>query len=76
MFDQYTRWAKYEANRHFDKFQKENFYKTVTNSLIAHDFVLKPQIHVRFETCDTFMQGALIPEQDTIILCSNVLSEK
>ena len=44
--------------------------------MLACDFVLKPALHIRYENCDRFMQGAFIPENDQIILCSNVLVEK
>jgi len=76
VLEQYTRWAKYEVARHFDAFKKDKFFSTMTNSLLAYEFVFKPALHVRFETCDRFMQGAFVPEADQIILCSNVLTEQ
>ena len=62
MFDEYTRWAKFETKRHLDAFQRDKFYNTVTNSLLACDMAFKPAMHIRFETCDRFMQGAYLPE--------------
>lgn len=44
--------------------------------MLTCDFVFKPVLHVRLETCDRFMQGAIIPEQDQIVLCSNVLVDR
>ena len=75
-FDQYSRWAKYEANQHMRDFQKDKFFLTITNSLLAYDFTFKPALQVRFETCDRFLQGAFLPEKDEIIMCANVLTEK
>ena len=48
----------------------------MTSSFLAHDFILKPAVNIRFETCDRFVQGAYVPEADQIILCSNVLVER
>ena len=76
VFDQYARYAKFMAKRHLAEFERDKFYKVMSNSLLACDFVLKPPLHIRFETCDTFMQGAIVPEADQIILCSNVLIER
>ena len=36
----------------------------MTSSFLAHDFMFKPAVNIRFETCDRFAQGAYVPEAD------------
>ena len=48
----------------------------MANSLLAYNVTLKPYDHVRFEACDKFMEGAYVPSQNKIILCSNIIFKR
>ena len=47
----------------------------MSTALIAYDKVLK-QNTVELVTCEHFMEGAYIPKDDKIMLCSNALSRR
>jgi inner membrane protease ATP23 len=76
MIERFNRYAKYEATNHLRRFmQADKFWTTMSNALIAHDRILKQQT-VDLVLCDHFMEGAYIPADNKIMLCSNVLVKR
>lgn len=76
MIERYNRYSKYETQNHLRRFvASEKFWSTMSTSLIAYDKVLK-QSSVELVLCDHFMEGAYIPAENKIMLCSNTLVRK
>jgi hypothetical protein len=76
MIERFNRYAKYEATNHLRRFmQADKFWTTMSNALIAHDRILKQQT-VDLVLCDHFLEGAYIPADNKIMLCSNVLVKR
>lgn len=74
MLERYNRFSKYEAHNHLRNFMThQKFWKTMSNSLLVYDAVLKQQT-VEIVLCDHFLEGVFIPEpEQKIILCANTL---
>ena len=73
MIERFNKYAKFECQGHLRKFiTGEKFWTTMSNALIAYDRVLK-QTSVELVTCDHFMEGAYIPKDNKIMLCTNTL---
>ena len=73
MIERYNRYAKFEAQNHLRRFiASDKFWTTMSNSLIAYDKVLK-QSNVELVLCDHYLEGAYVPAENKIMLCSNTL---
>ena len=48
----------------------------MTNSLMNYDMTLSSLDHIRFESCDQFVEGVYTPHNNKITLCSNILYHK
>jgi len=73
MIERFNRYSKYETQNHLRRFiAGEKFWTTMSNSLVAYDKVLK-QSSIDLVLCDHFMEGAFIPAENKIMLCSNAL---
>lgn len=48
----------------------------ISNALLAYDFHLKPTEHISGATCDKYIEGAFVPKDNQIVLCTNVLFDK
>jgi hypothetical protein len=76
MIERYNRYSKFEASSHLRKFvTSDKFWTTMSNALIAYDKVLK-QNTVELVLCDHFLEGAFVPAENKIMLCSNSLMRK
>jgi hypothetical protein len=47
----------------------------MSNSLVAHDRILK-QSTVELVICDHYMEGAYVPSENKIMLCTNALTRR
>ena len=47
----------------------------MANSFLAYDVVLKAAA-IELATCDQYMEGTYVADENRIILCSNVLTKK
>lgn len=73
MIERYNKYAKYEAQRHLQKFiSSEKYWKTMSNALLAYDTILKQQ-NIEIALCDHFLEGTYRKDEDKIILCANTL---
>lgn len=76
MIERFNRYSKYEAQQHLRRFvQSDKFWTTMSNSLVAHDRILK-QSTVELVICDHYMEGAYLPADNKIMLCTNALSRR
>ena len=76
MIERYNRYAKYETQNYLRRFiASDKFWTTMSNSLIAYDKILKQQ-NVELVLCDHFMEGAYVPADNKIMLCSNTLMRR
>jgi hypothetical protein len=76
MIERFNRYSKYEGHNHLRRFiTSDKFWLTMSNSLIAYDKVLK-QSSVELVLCDHFMEGAYVPSENKIMLCSNALMRR
>lgn len=73
MIERYNKYSKFEVGNHLRRFiTSDKFWTTMSNSLIAYDKVLKQQ-SVELVLCDHFLEGAYIPAENKIMLCTNAL---
>jgi len=93
----FNSYSRYMAKQHFTNFRdgKQNlvfnffidkFYQKMFNSLLAEDFVLKPEQHFKFVVCDKFITGTFSPKDSLVnillqliaylqvMFCANTLS--
>lgn len=76
MIERFNRYSKYEAQSHLRRFvQSDKFWTTMSNSLVAHDKILK-QNTVELVICDHYMEGAYVPAENKIMLCTNALARR
>jgi hypothetical protein len=76
MIERFNRYSKYEAQQHLRRFvQNDKFWTTMSNSLVAYDKILK-QSTVELVICDHYMEGAYVPADNKIMLCTNALSRR
>jgi len=75
VFENYARFAKYECRHHLKAFEADRFWTTMANSFLAYDVVLKAAA-IELATCDQYMEGTYVADENRIILCSNVLTKK